>query len=494
MKTTDKNFFMLIDNIRNHQMFRLMKNSFIYGIGDIIQRFLAVFLLPIYTRYLKPEDYGITSLLGILGMLLGTITMCGLTNGIGNYFFYTEKEKASLSEVIWSPFIFIGLFSALILIPLGFIPGAISTLLFGTNKYAYLVILTLASIFIANLSSVGRSILVFQQKPKIVNIINITGVFINVAIGLFMVVYLGRGVTGVIEAGLISSVLMSVPILMITIFNYKPEFSFSMLSKQLKFSLPLVIAVFAFWFIDSSDRYMLKMFLPLSEVGLYNIGYSFGQIIMIVVGGFTLAWPSYYHSHNQNGEGQRICNGVLKVYLLITSICVVGLSVLSPLAMKVLTTEKYHQAFTIVPWISLAYMLKGPYIIFLMGVLVKNKTTWQLYLEIFAAVLNIIGNFLLIPVIGREAAALTTLLSYGVMCIGAYWMVMRINPISQLSLAFIKKIIILTISAAAGVILFHHQGWNYFLSSALLLLMYSGLFIMICLREFKNYMPMKAGS
>ena len=69
-----------------------------------------------------------------------------------------------------------------------------------------------------------------------------------------------------------------------------------------------------------------------------------------------------------------------------------------------------------------------------MGIIIKNKTSWQLYLEVFAAVVNIYLNFTLIPVIGREAAAITTLFSYSVMVIGSYFMVKKVNPISNLNI------------------------------------------------------------
>jgi O-antigen/teichoic acid export membrane protein len=475
----------IIQTIKNHHIFHLIKNSLVYGFGDIIQRFLALFLLPIYTRYLKPEDYGITGLLSVLSMLLGTITMCGLTNGISRYFYYADKENATISEVIWSPFIFLCLFSPLILVPVGLASNTISLILFHTEQYAYLVILTLGAIFIGNLSSVGRSILIFQERAVTVNIINIIGILVGVASGLFMVVYLKRGVIGMVEAGFIGSFIMSIPTLIISMFRFKPAFSLSILVKEIKFSLPLVIALFAFWFMDSSDRYILKLFLPLSEIGLYDIGYNFGLVMMIVVGGFTLAWPPYYHKHNQNGQGQTICNSVLKSYLCITSICVVILSVASPLILKIFTTEKFHKAFTVVPWVAMAYMLKGPYIIFLMGVLVKNKTSWQLYLEIFAAVVNIMSNFLLIPLIGREAAAITTLLSYSIMCFGAYWMVMRINPISQFSYGFVLRTIILTIVISGGILFSSHYGWSYILSSTFLIMTFLGILTVTSLKEFK---------
>lgn len=469
----------------NHQIFRLIRNALLYGIGDIVQRFLALILLPIYTRYLLPQDYGIIGLLSIFGMLLGTLTMCGLTNGISRYFYYPEQEKATQSDIVWSPFLFIFIFSLIVLLPMAFASPVLSRLLFDTDAHAYLVIITLAGIFINNLSTVARSVMIFEERVMAFNVINLASIVIGVVCGLVMVVHLERGVTGMVEAGLMTSAIMLFPTLLLTIFRYRLSFSKAILVRELRFSLPLVIAVYAFWIIDSSDRFMLKMFLPLSEIGLYDIGYNFGMVMMIIVGGFTLAWPPYYHRNNQNGEGQNLCDSALKSYLFITSIIVVLLSVSSPLLMRILTTEKFHQSFTVVPWVAAAYMLKGPYIIFLMGVLIKNKTSWQLYLEIAAASINIIGNFLLIPLIGREAAAVTTLLSYSVMCLGAYWMVMRINPIPNMSSGFVLRTIILCIVISSGALLANHEGWNYLVSSIFLLLSFLGILTLTSIKEFK---------
>jgi len=293
---------------------------------------------------------------------------------------------------------------------------------------------------------------------------------------------LERGVTGAVEAGLIGSAIMCIPIMLLTMARFKPVFSRSILSRQLKFSLPLVAAVFAFWFIDSSDRYLLKVFLPFSEVGLYNIGYNIGLSMMIIVGGFTLAWPPYYYKNNQNDEGQTICNNVLKIYLLFVSVFVVIISLASPVAIKILTTNRFYQAYTVVPWVAMAYFLKGPYIIFLMGVLMKNKTLWQLYLEGFAAVVNIGLNILLIPIFGREAAAITTLISYSIMVAGAYFMVMRINPIPKISLSYISGVTILTL-LVSGSSVFIANWHNYVLQSIALFIFFTVVLLFISYKE-----------
>ena len=100
-------------------------------------------------------------------------------------------------------------------------------------------------------------------------------------------------------------------------------------------------AVFCFFLIDSSDRYMLKIFLPLSEVGFYNIGYQIGLLMMIFVGGFTSAFPPYYHKNNQNGEGQSICNDVLNIYLMVSLPFLILISFFGPVAIKILTLSNF---------------------------------------------------------------------------------------------------------------------------------------------------------
>ena len=465
--------FSILKVLRGHDLFPLIKHSILYGTGNICQRFLSLLLLPIYTRYLPPEAFGIVALLSIAGMILGAITLCGLTNGIGRYFYYSSKEGMTGSEVIWSPLFFVLAWSILILFPLWFISSSISRLVFGTSEYSYLIELTLLGVLLNNLGAIGRGILIFQERVMAVNFLNIGGVLVAVASGLVLVAFFHRGVTGAVEAAVLSSAIMLIPLLIISVFRFKLSFSLDALQKELKFSLPLVGAVVAFWLIDFSDRYILKLFLPLSEVGLYNIGYNVGLLMMLVVSGFSSAWPPYYHKHNQHGEGQSICNNVLMIYLLGSCTCVVILSLASPLLLRLLTTQKFYCAFTVVPFVAMAYMLKGLYIVFIIGVTIKNKTTWQLYLELCAALLNVIGNFLLIPIIGREAAALTTLVSYSVMVIGAYCMVTKINPILNLSKGYILGMCLLTLAVSPNILWVESTGLlGYIFCSILLILMF----------------------
>lgn len=441
----------LFNQFRNSAAYRLIRNSLLYGIGDLLQKFLAVLLIPIYTQYLKPSDYGVLALLSILIIILCTITSCGLTNGISRYFFYSE-ENASKNEIIWSPLIFVAIVSAFVVGALIIFSEKLSSLLLDTTGFAYLVTLTLINVFASNIAAIARTVLVVEEQVWRLNFVNISGVVVGVLAGVICVVYMERGVRGAVEAGLLASIFMAVTLWFFAMPKYRFAFNLGILKKQLRFSLPLVTAVIAFFFIDSSDRYLLNLYLPLSEVGLYNIGYQGGMVMMLIVGGFSTAWPPFYHKNNQNGDGQKICSRVLNYYLPVASLFALVLSLSAPFALRLLTPQSYHEAYSVVPFVAWAYLLKGPYLIFLMGVLMKEKTSWQLSLEASAAVLNIGLNILLIPMIGREAAAITTLVSYTVMVLGAWWMTGQINPIPNLSL---KKPVLIVASGGllSGIVL-----------------------------------------
>jgi O-antigen/teichoic acid export membrane protein len=440
---------------------RLAKNSLSFGVGNIIQRSLSLLLLPLFTRYLTPSDYGVLGVLSILSLLLGTFSMCGLTNGISRYIYYPEQEKTTLEAVVWSPFLFVVGLSALLLMPLGIFSGPLSTLLFGSAQYQVLVLLTLLTIFVNNLSSIGTSLLIFQERPAQVNVINIATVILSAIFSVTTIIYFKLGVLGLVLSTLCSASVLLLPILRVSVFRLRPHFSFAILKKQLSFSLPLVLAILFFVIIDSSDRYLLKVFLPLSEVGLYTVAYNIGMLLTVLVSGFANAWPPFYHKQNQNGEGQNVCDDILKIYMLALTPAVIAVTVLSPWLMRIFAAPQFFTAYPIIPLVALAYVLKGPYIIFLMGILVKCKSIWQLYLEAVAMIINLLGNLLLIPLIGKQAAALTTLASYALMAFGSYWMVMRLNPIPRFSHGFFFKILLLNF---ACVLLFAYssgRNWNY---------------------------------
>lgn len=444
-------------------MLRLFKNSAVLGFGAVTQRLLQILLLPIYTRYLTPEDYGVISVLLVLAIAVNTLCEAGLTNGIGRYYYYAEDEGVTRDAVVWSGFWYILLASIVAAAGLVVFQRPVSELLFDTPAHAYLIALSGVQILAMGVASASRTLLQMDERMKSLSVWLIIEVVVSVSSGMLLVVVAGRGVTGAVEAQVLAATIPAIVFLRSTVLRFARTFSMPMFKKQLAFSLPLVAGIFAFWFIDSSDRYILNHYLPLEETGLYDMGYKLGTTILIVVSSFTAAWIPYYH---RSGKGQALVDDALKASLLITGLASILLAVGSPLMLRILTAERFHGAYTVVPMVVLAYVLKLPYLLFATGIQMKNRTGLLVGLEVIAATVNVIGNLIFVPRIGREAAAITTTIAYAMMTLGSLWLVQRVNPIPNLSWRLHAVTIGVTTAALVGFMIAMDRGYNYYLTAA----------------------------
>ncbi len=76
------------------QLFRLSKHSIVYGLGVAASQLVGFFLLPIYTRYLTPSDYGVLEIFGATGGILGIVFVMGLGSALFmSYFSYDDEEN-----------------------------------------------------------------------------------------------------------------------------------------------------------------------------------------------------------------------------------------------------------------------------------------------------------------------------------------------------------------------------------------------------------------
>jgi O-antigen/teichoic acid export membrane protein len=430
-------------------MWSLIKNTLVYSLGDTLTKVAAVLLMPVLTRHLSTDDYGVVGVLLVFTAAVGALTNLALTNGIFRYFAYADKEGCSMAAVVWSPLLLVVAISTVSVIALCAVAEGLSVAFFGSTEYEQVIVLALITTLFGNVSVICIAVLAFQERAVLRSVMGLFQVLLGYGLTIFFVVYLGRGIAGVIEASLLSTVVACAIYCVVALRQFKLSIDLTLLRKQVKYSLPFMVTIASFWIIDSSDRYFLTMFLSLSDVGLYNVGYTIGLGMMLLVGAFTAAWRPYYHRQNKqgDGQGQAICNEVLRLYLLVGAVFIATLAVASPWLVRLLTTEPFYMAYTVVPVVAFAYFLKGPYIIFVIGILMMNKLWWIVVFEVGAAVVNVVGNILLIPVIGREAAAITTLMAYASMTLFAYVVVMRVNPIPNISRRFVVGVL-----AAAAIV------------------------------------------
>jgi O-antigen/teichoic acid export membrane protein len=197
---------------------------------------------------------------------------------------------------------------------------------------------------------------------------------------------------------------------------------------MLGFSIPLVpsrIGVFVFSFID---RIAIKQLMTLNDVGLYGVGFRLASTITLLTSGAQMAMTPIVYAHYKDETFPADLERIFRYLLVFALTSYLGLVIFSRDIMIFFTTPLYYDAAGIVPLLVPSVFLSGIYI-FAPGLWITKQTKLIAIINIFAAVLNTILNFLMIPVLGINGAALATLLSAAVVFAIYQWYTNKCYPI-----------------------------------------------------------------
>jgi O-antigen/teichoic acid export membrane protein len=232
---------------------------------------------------------------------------------------------------------------------------------------------------------------------------------------------MGYGLLGVIAATLLvqgAIILIAFLTIVSQIGFIIPRFIY--LKEYLQFSLPLTPNNFVRWVTDSSDRYLVTYFLGLNSVGIYSAACSFGSLIQLFVSPFQLILLpalSKLYDENKNEEITIYISHSLRYFLLVSIPAVFTLSSLAKPLLRIFTTQDFLSGWFVIPIIALSGLLAGIFQIFVNIVFLVKETKSMTYINLTAAVLNVLINLFLIPLIGILGAAISTLLAYFFMAI-----------------------------------------------------------------------------
>ncbi len=241
------------------------QDTVIYGLGRGLKKFIGIFLLPFYTRALSIDEYGVLETLSTMTMLGAAFLSVGLDSAVGFYFFKARKEEQG--RVTYTLFILRLLTFIPSLIPV-LLSKQISLILFGTDEYVIPVAISSMLIPVSLLLDEQSKLLRYYRKPWLFTYGTVLKSFINVLLGITLVVMLSYGIVGSLVASITSSIIAA---LFVFVFfsrkRYEYQFSWHWAVKLVKFGFPVMWAGFAIWLMDSSDRFFLLHFSNLTEIG-----------------------------------------------------------------------------------------------------------------------------------------------------------------------------------------------------------------------------------
>jgi O-antigen/teichoic acid export membrane protein len=398
---------------------RFARDVAIIGITQVLTSLGGFILLPLITKTLGAYDYGIWAQISITISLLTPMALLGLSMALVR-FLSAEKDPERIREGLYSIIVFVLFTGSGISFLVLLLSDPLAVSVFGditTSPYIK------AGSFLILLSALNQLALFYFRISRQTRTFAIFTIF-RVFGQLFLVLALllsGFGVMGVILAHLtVDAALFVVAMVrIITQVGFAlPKFTY--LTEYLRYSLPLTPNSLIRWITDSSDRYLIGFFLGVGSVGIYSAAYAIGNLVQLFISPIQfILFPtlSKLYDEGKSNDVKVYLSYSMKYFLFIAIPAVFGLTVLSKPLLEIFTSPEFVPGSSVIPFIALAGLMAGVFQIVINITHLVKRTQFNLVIHVIAAVINVILNVLLIPMIGILGAAIATTLSYLVMVI-----------------------------------------------------------------------------
>lgn len=390
------------------------ENFFVYGLTGIIGKAIPLVMVPIVTRLIPDTSiYGAVDILRVIVSFGSAFAILGMYDAMFRLFF--EKESISFKKQICSSAFFVILISSTITsLCIVFFSKTISLILFSDASYSFWVKIVGIQIFVSAVSNILKAPTRMQNKRKIFVFISFLSPLISYSISIPVIIFYDPFV------GLISGSFGSVLFQLIFFYSLNRKwFDFKRFEKKkakemLKIGLPLLPTFLIYWVFSSFDRIMISNMLGTEQNGIYAVGAKMGQISNLIYTGFAGGWQ-YFAFSTMKDKDQVELNSKVFEYLGIISIAVTMFIIpFIPFAFRLLFTGDYVLGYQVAP-----YLFLSPLLLMLFQttgnqlLIIKNTVSITLSL-LLGAGLNVLLNFLLIPKLGIEGAAIATLTGYAI--------------------------------------------------------------------------------
>jgi O-antigen/teichoic acid export membrane protein len=398
----------------------------VYGFGNILAKAIGFVMLPFYTHYLTPADYGILEILDLSMSLFALLLNMGLTPSFLRC--YAAAESPAEKRKVVSTACLFGVVTGLItfLLGLGLVQPA-SRLLFGPTVPALYVLLSFTSLILGYMANLPRTYLRALEASGTYTVVDTIQVLALLSLNIFFIALLKIGLIGVLWSSLIVS-LFQCTLLMGWALR-KTGFVFRMASVQrmLRFGLPLILSNVGLFVLNFSDRFFLQHLRSVDVVGIYAVGYKFGYMMnFLIVQPFFVMWQSRMYVIHKQPEHREIFKHVFALYWLILIYTGLAMSLFSPEVVRLMVEPKFGPSQAVIPVVVFAYVFYGLSYYAQLGMLLTDKTKVIGVIGAAAAVLNLGLNYFLILFFGMMGAAWATVFSFAFMAAVSYWCSQRV--------------------------------------------------------------------
>jgi O-antigen/teichoic acid export membrane protein len=400
---------------------RLLTTGAAYQVADVVSKFIALALLPIYTRHLTRADYGTAELLVTTVILVSIVARLGVGEALVRFHFLDadDERRRALARTAT------GVLLAVTTVLAGaaaIFAGPLSEWLLGSSQPAVMRATALGLWAFTNLE-LAYALLRVEERARPYALASLANVALTVGLTVWLVVVRGEGALGLVAGNYVASAIVLLGlwwVLRDALGVGVGRIDRRQLGPMLRFGLPTVpaeVSVFALFFID---RLWLYRFASHEEAGLYSLSVKLAGVVVFTVRAFQYAWPPLAYSIVDDAEAGRVYARVTTYYVLFTGVVVAGLALLGRWLVRLLAAPEFFAAHEALPWVALGWALYGLFLV-LVAMAGRARVTVR---NFPAALCGLTANLALLAVLvdplGIAGAGLALVGAYVVMLAAMY--------------------------------------------------------------------------
>jgi len=439
-----------------------IKNSFIYMFPLLVSGIFPFVALPILTRILTKEDYGILALAQIYAILVAGFANFGMSASYDRNFFKYRSDRTKSAQLLFSTLFFVILNFFFLASLTFFFRNTFAKLIIRDAQYGNLLFAALCAQFSSTVSYYYYSYFKNSELAKKFTAYTIAQNIINVVLSLFMVAYLKTGVIGIVYAQLLSGLIIFSAQSYKFLIMLKPSLDKSILLESIKISYPLTPTIFFGVIGTQFDKYMIGLLATVGGVGIYSIGQKVASVSFTFMTAIQNVFSPqvYRRMFDLKEKGGESIGTYLTPFVYISIAFALIIAVFSEEIISILTPVSYHGAIDIVTVLAMYYGFLFFGKITPMQLIYSKKTYMCSLLSIVSIGFNVVLNILFIMKWGAVGAAWGTFLA-AVISGSIYFMVAQKSYLIKWEYIKVCSVFFVFFSSALLMVILRNADLNY---------------------------------
>ena len=404
----------------------LLSSASIYVLANVANAAIPFLLMPVLTRHLSPEEYGIVAMFQVLTGFVGPFVGLNVHGAIQRR--YYDEDAADLPAYVGSCLAILACSALVAGGALALLGPWVSELASFPRSWLWAVVVTSACQFLVHIRLV-----IWQAgvKPERYGLFQIAFTLANLGLSVWLVVGQGWGwegrVVGLTGAYVVFGIgsLVGLALSGWIRLDVRPAY----VSNALRFGVPLIPHTFATYAITATDKIFITNYIGVEETGVYLIAVQLASVLSILAVSVNRAvTPWVYAQLGHEGGGRKVARLIYASMPATLAVAVVG-SVLSPPFLELYVGEAFVRAGDFVPWLMLGQAFNAVYLVVVTLVFYAEKTHHLLWMTLAAAALNVALNVPLTAAYGANGASIATAVTFFVKMALTCWLAVRVSSL-----------------------------------------------------------------